>query len=92
MKIPRFYSWGGGGVPTTWSSGWWAGKDNDLLCVKPKTSTDTEAEIALSPICSNRPLAPPVFVLKDILIRIDGNITDRIDVTGRLGDGNPSSR
>lgn len=92
MKIPRFYSWGGGGVPTTWSFGWWTGKDDDLMCVKSKTSTDTDAEIALSPICSNRPLALVAFVLKAILIRIDGNITDRLDATRELDDGNPNSR
>jgi len=92
MEIPRFYSWGGGGVSTTWSFGWWVGKDDDLLCVKSKTSTDAEAEIALSPVCSNRVLALLAFVLKAILIRIDGNLTDRIDVIRELPDGNPNSR
>ena len=90
--MPRFYRWGGGGVPYTWSFGWWTGKDDDLLCVKSRTSNDTEAEIALSPVCSNRLLALLAFGLKAILIKIDGNITDRIDITRRLHDGNPSSR
>ena len=90
--MPRFYRWGGGGVLYTWSFGWWTGKDDDLLCVKSKISSDAEAEIALSPVCSNRVLALLAFLLKAILIRIDGNITDRINVAGRLDDGNPSSR
>jgi len=92
MKIPRFYRWGGGGVLTTWSFGWWTGKDGDLLCVKSRASSNIEAEIALSPVCSNRVLALLAFLLKAILIRIDGNLTDRINVLGRLGDDNPNSR
>ena len=74
VKLPRFYRWGGGGVPYFWSFGWWTGKDDDLLCVKLKVMTDIEGEIALSPTCSNRPLALLAFGLKAILIRIDGNL------------------
>lgn len=72
--LPRFYKWGGGGVPYLWCFGWQTSKDSDLICVKPKIATPIQGEIALSPTCSNRPLALLAFALKAILIRLDENL------------------
>lgn len=54
--LPKFYDWGGGGVPTWWTFGWETGRDNDLVCVKPQVTTPVEGETALSPSCRNRRL------------------------------------
>ncbi len=70
-KLPHFFRWGDVGVSSKWSFGWEAGKDNDLVCVKPNVNTILAGEITLSPVCSNRFLA---FILKTILVRIDNNL------------------
>jgi len=85
-KIPRFYSWGGGCIPYTWSFGWKTGKDNDLICVRQNILTKTGSEITLSPVCKNRALAIFAFLLKVLLIRIDKNITIR-----KYHDDNPNT-
>ena len=85
MKLPRFYDWGGGGVPYSWSFGWLTGKDNDLVCVLPRVKTEPLGELSLSPVCSNRLLAFIAFVCKLTLIRWDKNIAIR-----RYHDGNPN--
>jgi len=74
-NLPRFYDWGGGGLPILWSFGWETGKDNDLICVKPKVETALDGEFALSPVCRSRAMAIFAFIIKSILIRIDDNIT-----------------
>jgi len=73
-KLPKFYRWGGGGLPFTWSFGWVTGLDNDLMCVVPNAQTRLQEHIALSPICSNRLLALCAFVIKAILVRVDHNL------------------
>lgn len=75
-RLPKFYDWGGGGVPVWWTFGWETGRDNDLICVKYKVTTPIEGEIALSPSCRNRLSALLAFVLKAILISIDGNLKE----------------
>ena len=72
--LPKFYHWGGGGLPIMWSFGWETGRDNDLICVQPKVGTALEGEMVLSPVCRNRPTAIFAFLIKNILIRIDDNI------------------
>ena len=71
---PRFYRWGGCGVPYTWSFGWLTGRDKDLVCVKPFVQTTIMGEVTLSPVCSYRLLAFCAFALKAMLIRIDHNL------------------
>ena len=61
-------------MPTWWTFGWETGKDNDLICVKPKVTTPIDGEIALSPSCRNRFAALLAFGLKAILINMDGNL------------------
>jgi len=73
-KFPKFYRWGGGGIPFKWSFGWLTGRDNDLVCVKPRIYTPVAGEIALSPVCSNRVLAIIAFVMKAILVKVDYNL------------------
>lgn len=73
LTLPRFYRWGGGILPHTWSFGWVTGKDDDLVCVKPSVEIEPEDELFLSPVCSNRFLAFWAFVMKAILARIDHN-------------------
>ena len=79
MRLPEFYRWDGGELPSVWSFGWWKGKDDDLLCVNPKAISSTEAEMALSPVCSNRLLALLGFICKLVLIKIDKNIMWRCE-------------
>ena len=71
---PKFYRWGGGGVPFSWSFGWETGVDDDLVCVKPNVQTKIQERVALSPVCSTRLLALLAFAMKAILVRIDRNL------------------
>ncbi|MFC2060299.1 hypothetical protein ACFLTZ_04305 [Chloroflexota bacterium] len=75
MRLPKFYDWGGGGLPIDWSFGYLTGEDNDLVCVK-QVRTKREGELALSPACHNKTLAVFAFCLKAILIRVDTNVTE----------------
>ncbi len=75
MRLPRFYDWGGGGVPYSWSFGWLTGEDDDLVCVLPIVKTKTLGELSLSPVSSNRLLALLGFACKLILLKVDKNIT-----------------
>jgi|24BtaG_2_1085350.scaffolds.fasta_scaffold33864_1 hypothetical protein len=77
IDIPKFYRWGGGGVPSSWSLGWETGKDNDLICASPHVATRAREEHTLSPVCSNRLLAFICTVLKIILLRLDRNLRDQ---------------
>ncbi len=72
-KLPRFYQWGGGGVPFKWSLGWLCGRDGDLVCVKLNSVSDMSNDYALSPVCSNKLLAIVGFVAKRLLVSIDSN-------------------
>ena len=72
-------------IPDTWSFGFITGHDHDLICVKPNLSDKIEAEMVLSPVCSTRLLAISAFVLKRLLLRLDGNMRVR-----RYFGGNPS--
>jgi len=56
-----------------WTVGWLTGRDNDLICVKPNIEDYQEAEIALSPVCTNVFFAILGFLFKRILIKIDRN-------------------
>ena len=87
MKSPKFYDWGGGGLPYTWSFGWLTGKDNDLVCVLPEVKTHEDGEVSLSPVCSNRLSALIAFVCKFMLLRLDHNIRFR-----RCFYDNPNTR
>jgi len=91
-RLPKFYKWGGGGVPFFWCLGWETGKDNDLICVKPYITTVIEGELTLSPICRNKPLALFAFMLKAILVRIDNNVKGLDERLRRLQNDNPSSK
>lgn len=71
--MPEFMRWGGGDLPWKWSFGWWTGPDGDLLCVISGAKTSSQAEIALSPVCSNRFLAVLCFLLKCLLLWWDEN-------------------
>lgn len=73
MRLPRFYDWDGGPLPTPWSFGWYLA-DVDLVCVRPGPLSDEEGERALSPVCSNRALAVLAFAAKALLLRIDHNL------------------
>ena len=73
-KLPKFYRWGGGPCPYSWSFGWLTGRDKDLVCVRPNLHTPRAGEINLSPVCSNRLLALIAFILKAILVRLDQNL------------------
>lgn len=86
MKLPRFYDWGGGGVPYRWSFGWLTGEDDDLVCVLPTIKTEALGELSLSPVCSNRLLALFGFVCKLILLKVDKNIAIK-----RFHYGNPNT-
>ena len=70
----KFYKWGGGPCPYSWSFGWLCGRDGDLVCVKRNTTSTGSNNYALSPVCSNRLLAFIAFILSAILVRIDQNL------------------
>lgn len=78
VSLPEFVAWGGGPVKTRWSLGWWTGPDDDLLCVVPSLYDRDHAELALSPVCSNRLLAVLAFLLKRLLFAIDDNVKARM--------------
>ena len=40
-RLPKFYDWGGGSVPIQWSYGWQTGKNDDLICVKPRVKGES---------------------------------------------------
>lgn len=73
-KLPRFYRWGGGGVPFRWSFGWFTGVDNDLVCVSPTVKTRSKENHLLSPVYPNRFLAFVAIVMKALLVKIDWNL------------------
>lgn len=76
-EMPRFFKWRGGSISDSWSFGYLTGKDQDLICIKSDTRDEVEAEILLSPVCSNRPLAILAFVLKRNLLKLDENMKVR---------------
>lgn len=71
-----FFRWGGGPTSYHWTFGWWTGPDEDLHCVIPCASTDSIAEMALSPVCSNRFLAVLAFLAKRFLLAVDLTLLD----------------
>lgn len=75
IKLPKFYEWGGGCVPVSWSFGWLTGKDDDLICVLPSITTKENGELSLSPVCRNRLLAVLTFVCKLLILRCDENMS-----------------
>lgn len=75
--MPEFMRWGGPGT-WKWSFGWWTGPDKDLICIIPKAETSVWAEIALSPVCSNRVLAVLCFGIKWLLLKFDENAREYI--------------
>jgi len=74
VQAPRFYKWGGGGVPFKWSFGWLTGIDKDLICVHPNIHERTMEQYALSPVCSNIVLAFIAMIFKAMLLRVDYNL------------------
>ena len=72
------------GFPDTWVAGglgvmfyyvgFWCGKDNDLICVRPNVQTEVGGENSLSPVCASRFIAFIGFALKAILLKIDDNM------------------
>lgn len=72
--MPEFMRWGGGEMAWKWSYGWWTGPDGDLLCAVSEAKTSIRAEIALSPVCSNRFLAVLCFLLKRLVLKWDKNV------------------
>lgn len=74
FSLPRFYDWGGGpGVPISWSFGWYI-PEIDLVCATWSPADDQEGELALCPVCRNRPLAVLALLAKALLLRIDTNL------------------
>ena len=74
VRLPKFYDWGGGGIPYSWSFGWLTGEDGDLVCVLPNVKSKVLGEISLSPVCSNHLLALISFVCKLILLKVDKKV------------------
>ena len=72
--VPLLFKFDGGCIPDRYSFGYLAGKDNDLICVKPNS---TMGEYLLSPVCRRRAVAIFAFVLKRILISLDENAKPR---------------
>jgi hypothetical protein len=77
MRFPKFYDWGGGNIPYSWSFGWLTGEDDDLVCVVPIVRTKALGELTLSPVCNNHLLALLGFTCKLILVKIDRNMAIR---------------
>ena len=72
--MPTLFKWGGNSIPDSWAFGYLTGKDHDLICVRSNIKDKKKAEIALSPVCVNRPLAILAFVFKRLLLKLDENI------------------
>lgn len=52
ITMPKFYTFDGDhlGAPDRHVFGWWTGPDGDLMCVRPRRTTNELAEYALSPV------------------------------------------
>jgi hypothetical protein len=74
LTFPKFYRWGGGGIKYTWSFGWLAGIDGDLVCIKEDVQTEAVEELVLSPVCTSRIIALCGFLCKVFLLKFDHNL------------------
>ncbi len=75
-RLPCFWRCGGGppSYRHDWAFGWWTGPEGDLLCVVPEVVTNQEADLMLSPVCSNRVLSALSFLAKRFLWVFDQNL------------------
>jgi len=85
MRLPRFYTFGGHGVASSYVFGYVTGAENDDCCVIDnipyELSRESDMLMLRSPSTSTRLLSLFGFVVKRILLKTDYNWTRRIRKT-----------